>query len=149
MTAYLSASEVETISINGNTIRVLDDGVTTDGRIGIVESVLDPGWPGPPQHIHYGQDETFFILEGNVRFTSGADTFVAHPGQLVTIPAGDPHTFGNADGDRPARLLGSVSPARYIEFFRELATLPANEDGRIDGNTILDLMKRYDTAPYH
>ncbi len=33
-------------------LRVLDDGTVVNGRMGVVELSLTPGWPGPPQHIH-------------------------------------------------------------------------------------------------
>jgi len=148
MTARISTADVEAFSTSGNTFRILEDGDATDGRVGVVECILDPGWPGPPQHIHNAHDETFFVLEGNIRFSSGADSFVATPGQLVTIPAGDPHTFGNADADTRARLLGSVSPSRFINFFRELRDLPVNADGRADAAELLALMKEYDSEPY-
>jgi quercetin dioxygenase-like cupin family protein len=140
--------EVETFFAGGNTFRVLDDGTSTDGRIGIVECVLDPGWPGPPQHVHREHDETFYVLEGRVRYASGAEEFVAEPGDLVTVPAGDPHTFGNADPDRPARLIGSCSPARFIDFFRKLAVLPVGADGRHNRDELLALMDEYASHPY-
>ena len=59
---------------------------------------LAPGWTGPPQHIHREHDESFFILAGTVRFTSGLD--VGHRA-LVTAPIGEPH----ADDQAPATLL--------------------------------------------
>jgi len=62
--------------------------------------------------VHREHDETFFVVQGTVRFTSGADTLLASPGQLVTAPIGDPHTFANADEQAPASLLCSVTPER-------------------------------------
>ena len=88
------------------------------------------------------------MLEGAVRFTMGDDTFVLTAGQSTTIPLGTPHTFGNASADEPARLLGTVSPARYIKYFRELSTLPMSPDGRLDPASIGVLMDEYDTEPY-
>jgi len=148
MTVRVTDREVETFVAGGNTFRVLDDGTSTDGRIGIVEAELPPGWPGPPQHVHREHDETFYVLEGRVRYASGDVEFIAEPGDLVTVPAGDPHTFGNADADKRARILGSVSPATYIEFFRRMATLPVGPDGRIDRDVVLKLMSDFASHPY-
>src|SRR4051812_5661689 len=139
MAVRLAPPDIETFIAGGNTFRVIDDGETTGGRIGIVECRLDPGWPGPPQHLHHEHDETFFVLEGRVRFASGDQSFVVEPGQFVTVPLGDPHTFGNADDSAPARLLCSVSPARFIDFFREFAQLTAS--GRPDPAAVHALMK--------
>jgi quercetin dioxygenase-like cupin family protein len=147
MGIHASTDEPETFSAGGNTFRLVDDGTTTEGRIGIVECTIDPGWPGPPQHVHREHDETFYVLSGRVRFASGADSFVAEEGRLVTVPIGVPHTFGNADADAPAVLLCSVSPSRYVDFFRELATLPTGDDGRVDVTELRRLMRAYATQP--
>jgi quercetin dioxygenase-like cupin family protein len=147
MTVRTTTGELESFSIPGNRFHVVEDGTATDGRIGVVVCELAPGWPGPPQHIHHEHDETFYVLDGAVRFTSGTDSFVATAGQSVIVPKGDPHTFGNADADAPARLLGTVSPARYIDYFRELAAMEPDRDGRLDPREIGALMQEYATAP--
>lgn len=149
MTVLFSpTAAAEAFSAAGCTFRVLDDGGPTAGRIGVVECGLVPGWGGPPQHVHREHDETFYVLAGDVRFTSGADSFVASAGTLVTVPIGDPHTFANADPDTPASLLCTVTPERYIGYFRELSTLSTDTDGRLDPAEILALMARYATDPF-
>lgn len=148
MTTRTATTDVETFSIPGNTFKIIEDGDATAGRIGVVECELDPGWLGPPQHTHKQHDETFYVLEGAVRFTTGDESFVLTVGQSTTIPLGTPHTFGNASDDHPARLLGTVSPARYIKYFRELATLPTSPEGRLDPSSLSGLMDDYETEPY-
>jgi mannose-6-phosphate isomerase-like protein (cupin superfamily) len=69
------------------------------------------GWAGPPQHLHWEHDETFFVLTGAVRFISGTDSLVASPGQIVTAPIGDAHAFANADDQAPASLLCTLTPS--------------------------------------
>ena len=138
----------ETFTAAGCTFRVLDDGAATAGRIGLVQCDLVPGWGGPPQHIHREHDEVFYVLIGNVRFTSGGDTQIASAHTLVTVPIGDAHTFGNADRDAPASLLCTVAPARYVGYFREVQSLEASTDGRLNPADVLALMARYATDPY-
>ncbi len=128
--------------------RVLEDGTAVNGRIGVVECSLAPGWPGPPQHIHRAHDETFYVVTGTVRFTSGTDTLLAPAGSLVTAPIGEPHTFANADDDEPALLLCTVTPEKYIGYFRELAGLRPGSDGVLDPAQVLAVMQRYATDPY-
>jgi mannose-6-phosphate isomerase-like protein (cupin superfamily) len=147
VTAVLSPEEVETFTAAGNTFRLLDDGTATAGRIGIVECTLAPGWVGPPQHVHLRNDETWYVLSGAVRFTTGDDSFVATPGRLVTAPIGAPHTFANADADAPALLLCTITPGDYIEYFRELARLRPGPDGRFQADDMRALMQRYATRP--
>ena len=148
MRIALSKDVPETFGAGGCTFRVLDPGTPTDGRIGVVEIELDPGWPGPPQHVHRAHDEVFYVVNGTVRFTSGTDSVLARTGQLLTAPIGAPHTFGNADADAPATLLCTVTPERYIGYFRELGQLTAGSDGRLDPADVLALMARYATDPH-
>ena len=116
----------------GNTFSILDDGTATGGRIGLIGCELVPGWAGPPQHVHAATDETWFVLSGAVRFTTGSETFVAAAGRSVTAPRGTPHTFANADPDAPATLFCTVSPADYVDYFRRLADSAPDPEGRLD-----------------
>jgi len=148
MTVTISNDAPETFAAGGCTFRVLDDGTSTGGRLGVVALELVPGWGGPPQHVHREHDETFFVVQGTVRFTSGTETLLATAGQLVTAPIGDPHTFANADEQAPASLLCSVTPERYLGYFRDLAELAAGATGPLDPTQVLKVMARYATDPY-
>jgi mannose-6-phosphate isomerase-like protein (cupin superfamily) len=128
--------------------RILEDGGATDGRLGLVECRMPPGWPGPPQHVHRAHDETFFVLTGHVRVTSGGATQVLPAGGLFAAGIGIPHTFGNADPDEPASLLLTVTPERYVGYFRDLARLRPGADGLLDPAEIRGLMSRYATVPH-
>jgi hypothetical protein len=114
----------------------------------VVECHLGPGWLGPPQHIHREHDETFYVLTGTVRFTSGRDEFLAPEGSLVTAPIGEPHSFGNADLESPASILCTVVPERYLGYFRDLQRLRPGPDGMLVAAEVLDVMARYATEPY-
>ena len=128
--------------------RILEDGKEVDGRFGVAECVLAPGWPGPPQHVHRAHDETFYVVSGSVRFTSGSEELLAEAGSLVTAPIGDPHTFCNADSAAPATLLCSVTPERYLGYFRDLADLRPGPDGVLVAAEVLEIMARYSSEPY-
>jgi quercetin dioxygenase-like cupin family protein len=127
--------------------RILEDGRVTDGRLGLVECRMPPGWAGPPQHVHRAHDETFFVLTGHVLVTSGAATHVLPAGGLFAAGIGTPHTFGNADPDEPASLLLTVTPERYVGYFRDLQQLRPRDDGLLDPAEIRALMSRYATIP--
>jgi len=129
-------------------IRILEDGTHTGHRVGITENVLAPAITGPPQHVHREHDETFFVVSGVVGFRSGSEALVAEAGSLVTVPIGDPHTFFNADPDAPATLLCSVTPERYLGYFRDLADLRPGPDGVLVPADVLEVMARYATEPY-
>lgn len=126
--------------------RVLEDGGVTAGRLGLVECRIAPGWAGPPQHIHRAHDETFFVLSGKVRFSTGEENHVLGAGGMFAAGIGTPHTFGNADPDEPASVLLSITPERYVGYFRDLAGLRPGPDGLLDPAEIGALMARYATA---
>jgi mannose-6-phosphate isomerase-like protein (cupin superfamily) len=149
MTVRLTAPmEGETIATGPVNFRILEDGAGVMGRFGVAECILDPGWPGPPQHIHREHDETFYVVSGSVQFKSGSDQLLAKAGSLVTAPIGDPHTFCNADTDAPATLLCTVTPERYLGYFRDLADLRPGPDGVLVPAQVLEVMARYATEPY-
>ncbi len=143
-----SPGQGETFASGPVRFRILEDGSGVDGRFGIAECVLGPGWPGPPQHVHREHDETFYVVSGSVRFTSGSDELRAEAGSLVTAPIGDPHTFCNADRDAPATVVCSVTPERYLGYFRDLADLRPGPDGVLVPAEVLGIMARYATEPY-
>ena len=60
-------------------VRIIEDGSTTAGRLGMAEIVLAPHAGGPPQHRHREHDEGFYVVSGTVRFTSGEKSFDAGP----------------------------------------------------------------------
>jgi quercetin dioxygenase-like cupin family protein len=127
--------------------RVLEDGGVTAGRLGLIECRMPPGWAGPPQHIHRAHDETFFVLSGRVCFTTRQETHVLGAGGMFAAGIGTPHAFGNADPDEPASLLLSVTPERYVGYFRDLTALRPGADGLLDPGEIGALMARYATVP--
>ena len=128
--------------------RVLEDGSSTGGRLGLLEGRYPVGWTGPPPHVHREHEETFYVLSGAVRFISGATEHVLTAGGLFTAPIGVPHGFGNASTDQPAQLLITVTPQRYIDYFRDLQDLQPGPDGLLDPADIAALMDRYATDPY-
>jgi mannose-6-phosphate isomerase-like protein (cupin superfamily) len=63
-------------------------------------------------HVHEGEDDAFYILEGTMTFFSGDDEVEAGPGTFVLAPAGVDHGFRN-DGDEPLRMLNIHAPAGF------------------------------------
>jgi len=114
----------EVVRLGPATVRILEDGGTTGRRLGIGEITVAPRWAGPPQHRHAQHDEGFYVVSGTARFTVGTTTYDAPAGTLAMIPPGAPHTFANP-GDEPLVLLNTFTPARYVQYFRDLRELTA------------------------
>ena len=74
---------------------------------------------GPPLHLHYAQEEYFYVMEGRVLFQVGEQRVELQPGDSVLGPRAVPHTFLPL-GEPPARMLIAFTPAGQMEdFFRE------------------------------
>ena len=96
----------------------------TDGAYSMVEVCLEGD--GPPQHIHKTEDESFYILEGEVNFLVGERTFIAKTGSFVLVPKGTIHTFSRV-GQKPAKFLVIYSPAGFEKFFDEAVDLDVSD----------------------
>src|SRR5262245_13996786 len=84
------------------------------------EFIVEPG-TGPLPHRHSREDESFYILDGQLEFRMGERgerLIVAASGSFVFAPRGIPHTLKN-EGTTPARVLVIISPAGLERFFAE------------------------------
>ncbi|WP_432106531.1 cupin domain-containing protein [Streptomyces sp. AA1529] len=142
--SVVGPDEGETIALGTTRLRILEDGSTTRHRLGIAESVLAPRTAGPPQHRHAEHDEGFYVVSGTVRFTVGEQEHDAPAGTLVMVPPGAPHTFANVS-DRPAVLLSTFTPDLYVQYFRDLRDLSAEEASSPGAH--IRTMSRYATEP--
>jgi mannose-6-phosphate isomerase-like protein (cupin superfamily) len=92
-------------------------------ELSLLEFELRPGGEILP-HLHRGQSDSFYVLEGEVEFRVGDRVVTATPGAFVLSPAGVVHSLRNP-GEKPARLLNLHVPGGFAEYRRELAALHA------------------------
>jgi quercetin dioxygenase-like cupin family protein len=70
----------------------------------------------PPLHVHRRNDETFYVLEGDVRLFLGDREIMLAPGQAALAPRGVPH---NLQGRiRPVPVDRDQLPAGFEQFLR-------------------------------
>ena len=135
----------EPIQLGPTRMRILEDGSTTNHRLGIGEITLAPHTDGPPQHRHARRNEGFYVVSGLARFTVGTKSYDAAAGALVMLPPGAPHTFANPT-DGTTILLNTFTPDLYVQYFRDLRQMIA--DGHdLDETVLIDAMRRYATEP--
>jgi quercetin dioxygenase-like cupin family protein len=104
----------------GTLVRPKLSGRQTGGRFALWEGLLPHG-AAPPLHTH-PQDESFYVLEGNVVVWVGAradEGRACREGAAVFVPGGVPHTF-RVESDT-ARMLFLSTPAGIEEFVQALA----------------------------
>ena len=98
-------------------------GKQTASAFSLVEMVTPVGG-GAPYHVHRADDETFYVLEGQIEFISGERRMIGGPGTCVFLPRNIPHGF-RVVGTSPARFLVYSVPAGFDEFVQE-AGVPAS-----------------------
>ena len=90
----------------------------TGGAFGLIEQ-LAPVGAGSPYHVHHGEDETFYILDGELEFFSEGRRFVSGPGGYVFLPRDIPHGFRVVGGSL-ARFLILITPGGFEGFVTEM-----------------------------
>jgi quercetin dioxygenase-like cupin family protein len=148
---YVPAKEGTTKWFSGDIYTMKLTAGRTNGMVGLIEASVPPGG-GPIAHTHAGQDETFYLLSGELEFLDGDRTFMAGTGDVVFIPRTIRHRFKNV-GLTPARLLFLYTPGGGEGLFVEGGDEP--QPGvqvqpwgveRIDAN-LMALCEKYDTEP--
>jgi quercetin dioxygenase-like cupin family protein len=87
---------------------------------------------GPARHLHYDQDEWFYVLEGEFLIEVGQERRRLQPGDSLLAPRQVAHVWAYV-GDRRGRILITFMPAGKMEaFFREVTkanAMPPQDPG--------------------
>lgn len=95
----------------------------TGGAFDLLDQTMPPHY-SVPRHVHHGEDEAWYVLDGRITFYCGARELIAERGTWIFAPREVAHTFKvGADG---ARALTLTSPSGFAEFVAELGQ-PAGE----------------------
>ena len=93
---------------------------TTNGAFGLIEQpTLPPGFASP-YHVHHREDESFYVLQGQVAFVCDGRWLTAGPGDFVFGPRNIPHGF-KITGTTPAHMLLLVTPGGFERFTKDLS----------------------------
>jgi quercetin dioxygenase-like cupin family protein len=95
-------------------LRVKTSGAETQGAFSQVE-VDDPHGCAPPMHIHHGEEETFYVVDGEVTVFADGERIDLSSGDYAFVPRGVDHTY-IVRSDR-ARMLITFSPSGFEQFF--------------------------------
>lgn len=76
---------------------------------------------GPARHLHYEQDEWFYVLEGEFLFEVGQERFTLAPGDSLLGPRRVPHVWAHVGAGR-GRILVAFMPAGEMEAFFRIVT---------------------------
>ncbi len=137
----VTPEQAEPIKSFGLDMKVLLTTEATRGAISVIMGWHKPG-EGPPDHVHFNQEEVFFIVEGTYELTVGDRTSTVGPGTIVFIPRNVVHRFRNV-GAATACMLDWSLPGGQDQYFKAISDLAAS-DG-FTGEKALEISKQFDT----
>jgi len=113
--------EGERVGSDASSVTIKATGEDTDGSFYLGESNVEPGFPGPPPHVHKRLHDMFYVLAGTLTMRVGDETLELGPGSFACIPPGVVHTFSNRS-EQPVRFLNFNTPAGWENYMRDLDT---------------------------
>jgi len=100
-------------------------GEDTGGKYCLIEASLSPGM-GVPRHTHTREDETYYVLSGELEVIVGDKVFTLREGDTLIAPRDIPHQLRNS-GNTENHYLLMFSPSGFEGFLKGTAVpAPAN-----------------------
>ncbi len=107
----------------GHLMSLLVNSKQTGGRYSLLRATERRGLE-PPPHTHTKEDETFLILDGEVTYTVGNQTFEAKKGDTMFLPRNIQHSFKIKTEKLETMIL--LTPGGFENYFLEMSE-PAAE----------------------
>jgi uncharacterized cupin superfamily protein len=82
-----------------------------------------------PLHVHHSDDEAWHVISGALHFRFADETIEAEAGSTVLVPAGVPHTFGNAGPERSRFIM--ILPSRLDDLIKALHAAQLSDHAEI------------------
>jgi mannose-6-phosphate isomerase-like protein (cupin superfamily) len=91
-------------------------------RVARSGGTFDPPRLIAPRHIHYSDDEAWYVLDGKLRVEMGNKEVEVPAGASMMVPRGTPPTYWNP-GPEPVRYLLIMTPNIY-RLIQNIHTMP-------------------------
>ena len=76
----------------GSLFEQVASGAETGGAFGLAR-VTQPAGAATPVHVHTREAEAFYVLDGQLTYRAGEQTYQLSPGSFIYLQAGVPHAF--------------------------------------------------------
>ncbi len=130
----------------GHLMSILISGKDTNGAFSLIHGYEIRGLE-PPPHVHTKEDESFYILDGEINYTVDNELFKAKRGDWIFLPRNVQHSF-QVQSDQ-AEVIIHLSPGGFEEYFREMSEpakaliIPPRPQGPPDVKKIIETASRY------
>jgi len=108
------------LDVMGTMVEVKVDAEQSAGALNLFEIVAPPGSFVPP-HLHRREDETFYVLEGQVEAEAEGKVELISAGGSLFLPRNGVHSWKTA-GSTTCRFLVISNPSGMDRYFPEIAT---------------------------
>ncbi len=139
---YLNTREDAAFRFLGLPSLIRSTAETTSGAFGLIEHWDMPPEFASPYHTHHREDESFYVLEGEIAFVCGGKWLKAGPGAFVYGPRGIAHGF-KVIGNIPARMLLMCNPGGFEQFVLEQTTPITEPPSAPDMGRLMTLAAKY------
>lgn len=130
----------------GHLMSVLISAKDTNGAFSLTHGFEIQGLE-PPPHTHTREDESFYVMQGEMNFFVGDKTFNAKTGDWVFLPRNIQHTFQVVTPT--AEVLINLTPGGFENFFIEMSepaqalVIPPKPAGPPDVQKIIEISSKY------
>ena len=101
--------------VNSNILDVKVSGSDTGGDLAIFEQTSLSQGRGTPLHIHYNQDEIFYVIEGVYKFQVGGEKYELTTGDSIFLPRNVAHAWTQVS--EKGKMNVTMQPAGKLENF--------------------------------
>lgn len=144
-TGFADRARVENSRWYGSAfVSLLATGAQTGNTFALLEGRTRSG-EEVPFHTHIREDESFYVLDGEMTFYLAEQTIEAKPGDFIFLPRAIRHSWKSKTD---ARFLVLISPAgfemSFVEFSEPAASmsLPPLQDGPPPDDYLQALLRR-------
>ncbi len=113
----MAGSEAKEFVLAGVVMKRLVSGEQTEGAFCLFENRTD-GQTKTPIHVHADDDETVYVIEGQLTAVVDGDARTLSPGESIFLKRGIPHQLMNP-GNHPARYILIGTPSLFERFLAE------------------------------
>ena len=86
----VSVYEGTSISVIGDTYRIIMSSEQTNGAYALIDMLIPPKG-GPPPHSHVTTQEAFYVIDGEIEVITKEKRYIATKGSYVNYPLTDRH----------------------------------------------------------
>jgi quercetin dioxygenase-like cupin family protein len=130
----------------GHLMSILISSKDTNGTFSLIHGYEIKGLE-PPPHVHTKEDESFYILDGEINYTVDKEVFNARRGDWIFLPRNVQHSF-QVQSDQ-AEVIIHLSPGGFEEYFKEMSEpakaliIPPRPQGPPDVKRIIETASKY------